>query len=186
MRLVIAEDDQRANGNLTDFLSRQGHRVASTVKSLDYLEEVRRRDGDFDVLLCGFSEGTTDDIIFLKAVKGQYPQATTLVMISDPNSFAAVQALKSGVHAFIQRPVRHAELTTLLRQIEEHRSRRNVLQVTTSFAAPKVMRRRPRVEEGDGLRRSVRLSDGVWECCGQRELRPVGLGMLRSEVRSAL
>ncbi|HNT34128.1 MAG TPA: hypothetical protein PKH07_03940 [bacterium] len=129
MRIIVVEPEKESRPGISDFLSGQGYLAQPVRHFEDALRRIEQSRGEVDVVFSGCSLELETSSKMFKVMNAFFPSVTLLLKVQDLCSVQACQALDSGVRAFIQEPVSHGELLSLLKQIEDHRRRRRILRV---------------------------------------------------------
>ena len=123
--VLIVDDEPDIRQVLVEALRVWGYEPVSVGDGREGLEALRHRL--FDVALVDLSMPHMDGLTFLGEVKHLNLDVDVVMMTGRPSMRTAVQALKSGAHDYLQKPLELAELGHLLGRVMEDRLRRREL-----------------------------------------------------------
>ena len=121
MRICIAEANPIVAGTLREFLSTLGHQVAVFRSVSRLLDVPLPDDAVFDLLLVSLPDSADAGAILLRALHMCLPDADIIATTNKGNGVDTGEAARTGVFAFLHRPIRLAELELMLIRLEERR-----------------------------------------------------------------
>jgi len=127
LKILVVDDDPLVREFLQDALCQLGHEVAVVQSGIEGLNALLTQE--FDLVICDMMMPKMDGLEFLKAVKGRKLSADVVIVTGFASIESAVEALKLGAYDYIQKPVRHELLLSLVNRVAEKRYllRENIL-----------------------------------------------------------
>jgi two-component system response regulator AtoC len=129
--ILIVDDEENARQNIGSFLTTRGYEVVGAATLLEAKEKLRHEDIDIvllDVQLPdGYGPSLMDDIALL-------PMRPPVILITAYGDIEmAVEAMRSGAHDFLQKPIQLAQLEkSILRALEIVAMRRELAHLRNS------------------------------------------------------
>jgi diguanylate cyclase (GGDEF)-like protein len=119
--VVVVDDEPSIRELIRLMLTKDGYEVAAFADAPSALEAIRSSPGSCDVLLTDLALPGRSGIDLLRDVTPTDETIVKIVMTGYATVDAAVNALREGAYDFIQKPVRHAQLSALIRRAIEYR-----------------------------------------------------------------
>jgi len=121
MRICIAEPNVIVAATLQEFLSKLGHQITTFRQASRLLHAPIPHDLRIDLLLVDLPDRTDTSSSLLRALHNRFPESDIIAATGGENGIATEEATRSGVFAFLRKPVRLAELELMLLRVEERR-----------------------------------------------------------------
>jgi diguanylate cyclase (GGDEF)-like protein len=119
--VVVVDDEPNIRELVRMMLTKDGFEVSAHGDASTALEFIRNNPGRCDVLLTDLALPGKSGLDLLHEITPLDDSIIKLVMTGYATVDAAVNSLREGAYDFIQKPVRHAHLTALLRRAVEYR-----------------------------------------------------------------
>ena len=118
MREVLVIDDERSFGEmLRALLTKEGYTVTYLGRAQAAVDLLATRS--FSVVLCDVRMPGMGGMDFLRALRDRQIRATVVMMSAYGTIDTAIDCIKLGAYDYISKPFKAAELTLLLRKIEQ-------------------------------------------------------------------
>ncbi|MFN3740566.1 MAG: sigma-54-dependent transcriptional regulator [Thermodesulfovibrionales bacterium] len=126
-RILIVEDEETLAASLKRVLGKEGYSIDLATDAESGLELIDRALYDLiitDIILPGMN-----GIELLKKVKERYPDQIVIIITAYASLETAVEALRSGAHDYVIKPIIHEEIKQIVRNALKQRAlqRENVL-----------------------------------------------------------
>lgn len=125
MNVLVADDEDIVHKTLAKFLTDSGHTVESAYDGKSALEMIDRND--YDLALVDIKMPGVDGLSVLAKVFEVRPELSVVLMTGHGSMEMAVQALRLGAADFLVKPVKLAELDTVLEKAARIRELRQML-----------------------------------------------------------
>ncbi len=112
--VLVVDDEKSVRDYLAEVLRIEGYGCQCFSKSLEALAYLARSSSPTDLLLADITLPDMTGIELLREVKGKYPKLP-VILVSGMYEFAlAVDALEAGADDYLKKPVRPADVVTLV------------------------------------------------------------------------
>lgn len=132
-KILLVEDDQNSREGLAEFLSIESFDVTA----VDCLAEARRAaaDADFDLFLLDLNLPDGSGLDLAREALAADPEAMVVIITAYGTVSTAVQAMKEGVHDYIQKPITDLDelLLVIGKGIEARRLKRENLDLKSEL-----------------------------------------------------
>lgn len=119
--IVVVDDEPSIRELVRMMLVKDGHEVSAFGDAATALEAIKSSPGRCDVLLTDLALPGKSGIDLLHDVTRLDDSIIKIVMTGYATVDAAVNCLREGAYDFIQKPVRHAQLSALVKRAMEYR-----------------------------------------------------------------
>ncbi|RLB82315.1 MAG: response regulator [Deltaproteobacteria bacterium] len=119
IKILLVDDDEWIRGSMTLSFRSKGCHLLALETAEDGLEAIKRQR--YDIIICDYRLPGMDGLKFLKLVTKSRPDTMKVLMTAYANIEVAAEAIKIGVHDFIQKPISAKTIeASLTRLIEKH------------------------------------------------------------------
>ncbi len=115
-RVLLADDDEMVLEVLHSFLDQLGYQVSEARDGREALRIFRQ--GAVDLVLSDVKMPGLDGLQLLKAIKDSNPRLPVILISGYGDMETVIEAINSGAHNFLQKPVRLAELSQVLQRLQ--------------------------------------------------------------------
>jgi diguanylate cyclase (GGDEF)-like protein/putative nucleotidyltransferase with HDIG domain len=119
--IVVVDDEPSIRELVRMMLVKDGHEVSAFGDAASAIEAIKSSPGRCDVLLTDLALPGKSGIDLLHDVTRLDDSIIKIVMTGYATVDAAVNCLREGAYDFIQKPVRHAQLSALVKRAMEYR-----------------------------------------------------------------
>lgn len=119
--ILVVDDEAPIRDLVRMMLERDGYEVTALGSAGETIDVVRANPGKFDVLLTDLALPGRSGIELLHEVTALDDSLVKIVMTGYATVDSAINCLREGAYDFIQKPVRHAQLSSLIRRAREFR-----------------------------------------------------------------
>lgn len=126
-RILIVEDEETLAASLKRVLSKEGYSVDLAKDAESGLELIDR--ALYDLIITDIILPSMNGIELLKKVKERYPDQIVIIITAYASLETAVEALRSGAHDYVIKPIIHEEIKQIVRNALKQRAlqRENLL-----------------------------------------------------------
>jgi CheY-like chemotaxis protein len=124
MRICLIDDECIVRSTLREFLEELGHQVTIAETGDEYVALHAATNPDPDVIITDLRMPGTNGTNLLRELHRLCPEVPILVMSGNPSDLSPGDAISTGVHAYLRKPVRFAELEVVLVRLNEARERK--------------------------------------------------------------
>jgi DNA-binding NtrC family response regulator len=117
-KVLVVEDDDSLRRVTQIHLEKFGFATTTTEDAEQALRHLEQTP--FDVLLTDLHLPGMSGLDLLKKVKVEYPETIVILVTAFGTVSSAVEAMKSGAHDYITKPLHHFELNELVRRAIDH------------------------------------------------------------------
>jgi len=129
--ILIVDDEENARQNIGDFLSARGYEVIGAATLQEAKDKLRQADIDIVLLDVQLPDGYGPSIMEDIALLPMRPPVILITAYGDIEM--AVEAMRSGAHDFLQKPIQLAQLEkSILRALEIVAMRRELIHLRNS------------------------------------------------------
>ena len=114
--VLLVDDDESIRTSLTYFF-RKKTRAFLALPSAESALDLLKKETDWDAVISDFKLPGMDGIAFLKEVKKHVPKMKTALITAYANVDIVTEALRAGVHDFIQKPFKATMIAEALRRM---------------------------------------------------------------------
>tara|TARA_B100000925_G_scaffold290490_1_gene275818 strand:+ start:4672 stop:6159 length:1488 start_codon:yes stop_codon:yes gene_type:complete len=129
-KILVVDDDQTLRETLRNSLEFHDFVVSTAEDGLKAVEEVRQNE--FDLVVMDVNMPNMNGIEALKEIKKINSSVIVIILTAYSNINDAVDAVKEGAYNYLEKPIKHDHLASLIKRAIKARS----LVETTSFSAP--------------------------------------------------
>jgi two-component system, NtrC family, response regulator HydG len=129
-KILVVDDDQTLRETLKNSLEFHDFYVSAAEDGLKAVEQVRR--DEFDLVVMDVNMPNMNGIEALKEIKKINSSIIVIILTAYSNINDAVEVVKEGAYNYLEKPIKHDHLATLIKRAIKARS----LVETTSFSAP--------------------------------------------------
>jgi len=119
--ILVVDDEQNIRDLVRMMLEREGYDVTTAASATEALEAIRAHPDTYDVLLTDLALPGKSGIELLHEAASEDDTLVRIVMTGYATVDAAVNCLREGAYDFIQKPIRHTQLGSLIRRALEFR-----------------------------------------------------------------
>ncbi len=114
-KILIVDDEQPILDSLGDLLVQRGYSVGTAKSAEEALESLNESDS-FDLALVDYLLPGINGIDFIKQIKQEHPDLSIIMITGKGTISLAVEAMKSGVADFLEKPVNPEELHLIIKR----------------------------------------------------------------------
>ena len=152
-RILVADDEEGVRTFLAESLERDGHEVVQAEDGEVALRAARAEP--FDVVLTDLKMPKLDGMSLVRALRTEQPDVEIVVLTAHGGVASAVEAMKLGVHDYLEKPISGPAAVRAL--VQSALERRALL--AKGDAAPTV-------ENGAAVAEVLRLTSEAWQTMG--------------------
>ena len=160
---ILVVDDEPGNLIMLEgLLGKWNYQVDSAANGLEAVEAVKKRP--YDVVLMDIRMEEMDGLTALKEIKAYNPSIPIIIMTAHSAVDSAVEALKSGAHDYLTKPLDFDAMKITLERAIEHRAlvlENQALRSLVMDGANGIIGNSPRVRQMQELIRTVAPSDAT-------------------------
>jgi len=119
--ILVVDDESTIRDLVRMMLEREGYDITAVGSAAEALEALKAKPGAFDILLTDLALPGKSGIDLLHEAASLDDALVKIVMTGYATVDAAVNCLREGAYDFIQKPVRHAQLSSLVKRALEFR-----------------------------------------------------------------
>ena len=129
-KILVVDDDQTLRETLKSSLEFHDFIVTTANDGQEAVETVRKES--FDLVVMDVNMPNLNGIEALKEIKKINPSVIVIILTAYSNINDAVDAVKEGAYNYLEKPIKHDHLASLIKRAIKAKS----LVETTSFSAP--------------------------------------------------
>ena len=114
--VLLVDDDESIRTSLTYFF-RKKTRSFKSVPSAEAALALFGRETEWDAVISDFKLPGMNGIAFLRIVKKRLPQAKTALITAYANMDVVTDALRAGIHDFIQKPFKAITIADAIKRM---------------------------------------------------------------------
>jgi two-component system response regulator PilR (NtrC family) len=118
--ILIAEDQEIARKNISEFLRSEGFRVEEASDGKEAIEAINRMD--FDLVVTDLKMPNADGLAVLNHVREVSPSTFVIVTTAYASVESAVEALRLGAQDYVLKPVLFDDLLRKIQRLTEYKS----------------------------------------------------------------
>jgi len=119
--ILVVDDEAPIRDLVRQMLESDGYLVTACASSDEAIQAIRNNPGQYDVLLVDLALPGKSGLDMLHEITALDDTIVKIVMTGYATVESAVNALREGAYDFIQKPVRHAHLSSLVQRALEYR-----------------------------------------------------------------
>jgi two-component system, NtrC family, response regulator AtoC len=120
VKVLVVEDEPGVRTSLVELVEELGYEASAVGSVSDARDAFARRAPDVCITDLGLPDGSGLDVV--RAAKAARPDCDVLVLTGKGSILAAVEAMRTGAHDFLLKPLKPAFLASTLARLSEHRS----------------------------------------------------------------
>ncbi len=113
--ILVVDDEAAIRFFIEEMLSRDGHHVTSVGSGKKALEQIKRKDIEFDLALIDLKMEEIGGMEVLKVIREQSPNTAVIVLTAHASLETAVEALRHGAHDYLFKPCKTVQLRESVR-----------------------------------------------------------------------
>jgi DNA-binding response OmpR family regulator len=113
--ILVVDDEASIRFFIEEMLSRDGHHVTSVGSGEKALEQIKRKEIEFDLALIDLKMEEIGGMEVLKVIREQSPNTAVIVLTAHASLETAVEALRHGAHDYLFKPCKTVQLRESVR-----------------------------------------------------------------------
>lgn len=122
MKILLIDDDEWIRDSLCLFFEGEGCHLLAFETAEEAMEELKRQP--YDIIITDYKLPGIDGLEFLKRIQKPFPDAMKILISAYGSDEVVAEAIKNGIHDFIEKPFKTETIEkALIRIIEKRESK---------------------------------------------------------------
>jgi DNA-binding NtrC family response regulator len=119
MKIVLIDDDEWIRDSLSLFFEGEGCRLLALETAEEAIKELKGQE--YDIMIVDYRLPGMDGLEFLKRIQETHPHAIKILITAYKDAKVVSEAIRMGIHDFIEKPFTTRTMEEVLSQLVERR-----------------------------------------------------------------
>jgi len=120
MKMLLIDDDEWIRNSMRLYFEGEGCHLLALETAEEGIEALKREA--YDIIITDYKLPDMDGLEFLKRIQTDYPHAMKIIISAYGNKEVVSEAIRIGVHDFIEKPFTSKDIEKALSRLIENRA----------------------------------------------------------------